>query len=257
MLRSRLIPTLLVDQGAVVKTVQFGSPTYVGDPINAVRVFNDKEVDELVVADIGATSRRSAPNFDLIERLANECYMPLCYVGGVRDEFDVERLVSLGIEKVGLSSSFVQDPCVLSKAAQRVGSQSVAAVLDVKRNSSTQAFEVRTHRGQEPSLYSLRELSTAVEQFGGGELLVNSIDREGTGTGYDLELIDHILELVQIPVTLIGGAGSLEHVFDLFHGRTPIGAGVGSLFTFKGKFRAVLLSYPNMVERLELFERLK
>ena len=256
MLRSRLIPTLLIEEGGVVKTVQFESPTYVGDPVNAVRVFNEKEVDELIIADISASSSGSGPDFCLVERLANECYMPLCYVGGVRDEFDVEKLVGLGIEKVGLSSSFVDDPSILERAARRVGSQSVVGVLDVKRTNSARRFQVRTLRGQRVARESLQDLILAVEQYGGGELVLNSIDKDGTRSGYDLELVDTAIELVRIPVTLVGGAGSLEHVRDLLNGRTPIGAGAGSLFTLKGKYRAVLLSYPNWDERMETFNGL-
>ena len=245
MLRSRIIPSLLVSQGALVKTVNFQEPRYVGDPINAVRIFNDKEVDELIIADIQAGITGIGPDFDLLKRISDECHMPVCYVGGVRNEFDVERIVSLGIEKVGFSSSFIEDPATVERSADRVGSQSVVVVLDVKSTPHNNGYEVRQRNGQLVVNRPLVDLVQDAGRFGAGELVINSIDREGTGLGYDLILADQIIDLVGIPLTFLGGAGSLEHISDLLNGREALGAAAGSLFTFKGRHRAVLLNYPS------------
>ncbi len=244
MLRSRIIPILLIHGGGVVKTVQFSQPTYVGDPINAVRIFNEKEVDELIVADIDATVEGRAPDYSLIARLAAECRMPFCYAGGVRTAEQIEHIITLGVEKVALGNAAIQSPELITEAARRVGSQSIVVVLDVRKNGTTGAYDVFTHNGTRPTGRDAASLAAQAAECGAGEILVNSIDRDGMMTGYDLELVDLIRRSVTIPITALGGAGHLDHIKGLIDRHGVIGAGAGSLFVFKGRYRAVLINYP-------------
>jgi cyclase len=254
MLRPRIIPCLLVKNGGLVKTVRFAEPKYVGDPINAVRIFNEKETDELIVADIDATSLSCEPDYKLIRDLAAECRMPLCYVGGVKTAEQVERIVGLGVEKVGLSSTAIARPALVSEAARRVGGQSVVVVLDVKKTASSAGYEVFTHNGTRASGVDPILFAKEAERLGAGEILVNSIDADGVMTGYDIGLIDRMREAVRIPLSILGGAGSLADIEGLIRRHGVIGAAAGSLFVFKGKFRAVLINYPSPTEKAKIFE---
>lgn len=249
MLRPRIIPTLLIHGGGLVKTVQFGQPTYVGDPINAVRIFNEKEVDELLVADIDATVEGRPPDYSLIARLAAECRMPFCYAGGVRTPEEIERIISLGVEKVALGSALVQSPELISEAARRVGSQSVVAVLDVRKTGRPGCYEVFTHNGKRGTGLEPGALAAAVAANGAGEILVNAIDRDGMLTGYDLDLIDLIRRSVTTPITALGGVGNFDHIKALIDRHHVIGAAAGSLFVFKGRLRAVLINYPRREQK--------
>lgn len=249
MLRPRILPCLLVRGGGLVKTVNFGSPKYVGDPINAVRIFNEKEVDELFVADIDATAQNREPDYDLIRKLAAECRMPLCYAGGVKTVEQVQRIVSLGVEKVAMSAAAVTGARVLSEAAATVGSQSVVGVMDVRRSASNGGYEVWTHNGTRRTGKPPRECAQEIEQMGVGEVVVNSIDRDGAMKGYDLELIRSVRKAVSVPVTALGGAGTLEDIRGLVREFGIIGAAAGSMFVFKGVYRAVLINYPSRAER--------
>lgn len=257
MLRPRLIVSLLVHRGGLVKTRQFGDPKYVGDPVNAVRIFNEKEVDELIVTDIDATRNGSEPNFDLIARLANECRMPLCYGGGVRDVATIDRIIDLGVEKVALSASIIADPGLISAAAAHVGAQSIVAVMDVKKTGLRRRYEVVTlnatvRTGVDPVVFARQ-----AESAGAGEIVVNSVDRDGMMGGYDLDLLAGIRDAVSLPITSLGGAGSLEDIRQLYSEQGLIGAAAGSLFVFKGKYRAVLINYPNRREKAALMTGLK
>jgi len=256
MLRPRIIPCLLVKNGGLVKTQQFCNPKYVGDPINAVRIFNEKEVDEIAVFDIDATVLKREPNYTLIKSLAAECRMPLCYGGGVRSVDQVERIISLGVEKVAMSSAAVRDPELVAKAATVVGGQSVVVVIDVKRTLRGNKYEVWTHNATTRTGLCPIEFAKMVEEFGAGEVVVNAIDRDGAMEGYDLELIRSIRESISIPLTAIGGAGSLQDISSLIQSFGTIGAAAGSLFVFKGIYRAVLISYPSRAEKDALISRL-
>lgn len=257
MLRPRLIPSLLIQNEGLVKTVNFGDPTYVGDPVNAVRTFNEKGVDELIVTDIDATRQGREPNYELIANLANECRMPLCYGGGVTTADEVDRIISLGVEKVAIGAAAVEQPDLISRAAQRVGSQSIVAVIDVKTTGVMRRPEVMIRNGEKRTKLAPAELAATVEAQGAGEVLVNSIDRDGTMRGYDLKLAARIRDAVDIPLTILGGAGSLEHVSQLYAEHGVIGAAAGSLFVFKGKYRAVLINYPDASSKESLMERAK
>lgn len=253
MLRPRMIPCLLVHNGGLVKTVNFGNPKYVGDPINAVRIYNEKEVDELVVLDIDATAKGTEPEYQLISHLASECRMPLCYGGGVRTVAQIEKIISLGVEKVAVSSAAIENPKLISDAATRVGSQSVVVVIDVKRTGLLRRQEVVTHNGSRRSGLNPVELARQMADLGAGEIVINSVDRDGEMKGYDLDLIEQVRQAVHLPLTVLGGAGSLDDLKDLVNRYGIIGAAAGSIFVFKGKYRAVLINYPSRKEKEALF----
>ena len=245
MLRPRIVPCLLVKNNGLVKTVGFDQSKYVGDPINAVRIFNEKEVDELIVVDIDATTQNREPNYAMIANLATECRMPLCYGGGVKTAEQVQKIVSLGVEKVALSAAAIRTPELISDTAARVGSQSVVVVMDVKKSGLFRSYEVFTHNGTKGTGLDPVQFAQHVEKLGAGELVVNSIDRDGEMKGYDLELISRVRAVISLPLTALGGAGSLQDIEGLIRKFGIIGAAAGSLFVFKGKYRAVLINYPS------------
>ena len=249
MLRPRLIPCLLVHNGGLVKTVNFANPKYVGDPINAVRIYNEKEVDELVVLDIDATVKGAEPDYQLISHLASESRMPLCYGGGVRTVAQIEKIISLGVEKVAVSSAAVENPKLISDAASRVGSQSVVVVIDVRKSGLLRRQEVVIHNGSRRTGLNPVEFARQMVEFGAGEIVINSVDRDGEMKGYDLGLIEQVRQAVHLPLTVLGGAGSLDDLKELISRYGIIGAAAGSLFVFKGKYRAVLINYPNQAEK--------
>ena len=254
MLRPRIIPCLLLSNGALVKTICFKSPKYIGDPLNAVRIFNDKQADELIFIDIEATALKKEPDYKLIRDLARECRMPLCYGGGVKTADDVERLINLGVEKVAVSSAAIRNPLLVKDAAKRVGSQSVVVVLDVRKNLlDKQGYEVYTHNGEIGTGMNPMLAAKMMEEQGAGEIVVNSIDRDGTQAGYDLEIIELVRNVVKIPLTALGGAGKIQHIADLFGKYGIIGAAAGSMFVFKGKYKAVLIQYLDQKDRNNLF----
>ena len=252
MLRPRIIPCLLIHSGGLVKTVRFGTPKYVGDPLNAVRIFNEKEVDELMVVDIDASRHMREPDYKLIANLARECRMPLSYGGGVKTLEQFDRIIGLGVEKVSVSSAAVDDPTLISRAAARVGSQSVVAVIDVKRSGLLRKPEVVTlnatkRSGLEPSFFAAK-----LQELGAGEIVLNNVDRDGEMKGYDFGLIDSVRNAISTPLTVLGGAGSLDDIRSLVSRYGIIGAAAGSLFVFKGKYRAVLINYPGFEEKLSI-----
>jgi cyclase len=222
--------------------VGFDKPKYVGDPLNAVRIFNEKEVDELMVVDIDATRHGREPDYKLIANLASECRMPLAYGGGVRTVEQFERLVSLGVEKVSASAAAVADLGLVSAAAERVGGQSVVVVIDVRKKGK--GFEVFTHNGTKATGLDAVEFARRAEAAGAGEIVINSIDRDGQMKGYDLDLVRAVRGVVTRPLTVLGGAGTLADMAGLVKEFGIIGAAAGSVFVFKGVYRAVLINYP-------------
>lgn len=242
MLRPRIIPCLLVHKGGLVKTVGFDKPKYVGDPLNAVRIFNEKEVDELMVVDIDATRQQRDPDYSLIAKLAAECRMPLAYGGGVHTAEQFERLISLGVEKVAASAAAVADLGLITRAAERVGGQSVVVVVDVRKKG--RGYEVFTHNGTRATGLDAVDFARRAEAAGVGEIVVNSIDRDGQMKGYDLDLVRLVRNAVSCPLTVLGGASSLADVGALVGEFGTIGAAAGSVFVFKGVYRAVLINYP-------------
>lgn len=251
MLRPRIIPCLLIEGGGLVKTQQFEAPKYVGDPINAVRIFNEKQVDEIMVIDISATREGRQPNADLIEKLAAECRMPLCYGGGVKTLAQFEAIVKVGVEKVAISTAAVSSPGLISKAAQTVGSQSVTVVLDVRKDARGD-YEIFAENGTRATGLKPNAFAATAEELGAGEIVLNAIDRDGMMTGYDHDLVRSIRAVTSVPLTVLGGAGSLSDIRRLFQEFGTIGAAAGSIFVFKGAYRAVLINYPNPQVKHEL-----
>lgn len=254
MLRARIIPCLLVKDKGLVKTTQFSNPKYVGDPINAVRIFNEKEVDELMVLDIDATVKGSEPDYRRIENLAAECSMPLCYGGGVRTVAQVEKIIKLGVEKVALSAAAIANPSLIADIAKCVGSQSVVVVMDVKKNTKNGQYSLWTNNATQNSGLEPVVFAQKMQALGVGEVVVNAIHYDGMMKGYDLELIRRIRQAVDVPITALGGAGGLEDIKDLIQQHAIIGAAAGSLFVFKGIYRAVLINYPSYSQKMSLLQ---
>ena len=249
MLRPRITPCLLVKDHGLVKTRQFKEPKYVGDPINAVRIFNEKEVDEIMVVDIDASVQQREPDYTLIKNLAAECRMPLCYGGGVKSVNQVERIIALGVEKVAISSAALEDPQLINSSAKVVGNQSVVVVLDVMRDPKTGKWEIFTHNATRATKRDPVDTAKQMEQLGAGEIILNSINRDGMMNGYDLELVHSVRNSVGVPMTVLGGAGSLKDIQALFASFGILGAAAGSLFVFKGVYRAVLINYPSRADK--------
>ena len=244
MLRPRIIPCLLVHEGGLVKTVGFGNPKYVGDPINAVKIFNEKESDELIVVDIDASVTGAEPDFQMIAHLAAECRMPLCYGGGVKTAAQAKRIVSLGVEKVAVSAAAAERPALIGEMANEVGRQSVVTVIDYKKRRLRGGYEMVPHNATRNAKRDPVEFAIEAEAQGAGEIVLNSVDNDGKMTGYDLTLAKQLREKVDVPITILGGAGSLDDIAEAIREMGIIGLAAGSLFVFKGKLRAVLISYP-------------
>jgi len=244
MLYPRIIPCLLVHNKGLVKTTKFKDPKYVGDPINAVKIFNEKEVDELFVADIDASRLGNEPDYKMIENLATECRMPLCYGGGIKTVEQAQRIFSLGVEKIAISSLAIEKPELVAEIAERVGNQSVVIVLDVRKKTFGSNYELYMHNGTKSTGIDPLPFAVKMQKLGAGEIVVNSIDQDGVMKGYDLNLINKIRDVISIPMTVLGGAGSIEDMGKVIQQHGIIGVAAGSLFVFKGKFRAVLINYP-------------
>ncbi len=252
MLRPRITPCLLIHDGGLVKTVGFKDPKYVGDPINAVKIFNEKEADELIVLDIDATLNKAEPDFKLIARLAAECRMPLCYGGGVRTVEQAKRIVGLGVEKVALSSAAIDNPDLISRIAEEIGSQSVVVVLDVKKRLLGKEYDIWTHNGHKNTKRAALDMAIEAQSRGAGEVVINAIDNDGRMLGYDIPLASRMRQALKVPMTVLGGAGSLADIGKLIDACGVVGAAAGSLFVFKGAYKAVLINYPNPAQKDDL-----
>ena len=252
MIRPRIIPCLLIKDKGLVKTVNFSNPKYLGDPINAVRIFNEKCVDELIVLDIDATVKGKDPDLKMINNLATECRMPLCYGGGIKTVEQIRTIIGLGVEKVSLSSAAIENPEIVKNGAKFVGNQSIVVTLDVKKVNNN--YLVFTQNGKNNTGLDPVNLSIKFQEHGAGEIVINSITQDGSMKGYDTDLIQEINKGINIPMTAIGGAGSLNDIDNLFKQFGVIGAGAGSLFVFKGIYRAVLINYPNRAEKSFFYE---
>ena len=255
MLNPRIIPCLLIKNKGLVKTVKFKNPKYVGDPINAVKIFKEKGADELIVLDIDASKERREPDYNMIANLAMECRMPLCYGGGIRTSDQAIKIFQLGVEKIALSSKAIEDPSIISEISNKVGAQSVIVILDVKKNRFSKKYNIYTKNGTLKSKHNPIDFSKRIQQEGCGEIVINSIDKDGGMNGYDYEIIDQIRNVVSIPLTVLGGAGSLDDIGGLINEHGIIGASAGSLFVFKVKYRAVLINYPNSDEKETLIKK--
>lgn len=253
MLRARIIPCLLVHNKGLYKTVKFKDPKYVGDPINAVRIFNEKESDELMVIDIDASITGAEPNYTMIEKLAAECRMPLAYGGGVKNIEQARKIFALGVEKISLSSAAFDTPELITEMANQVGAQSVVVVIDyVKKRFG--GYEMYTHNGTKRRKGNIVDFAREMESLGAGEIIINSIDRDGTMSGYDIEMANKIRAEISIPLTVLGGAGSHQDIGDIISEQPVVGAAAGSLFVFKGPYRAVLINYPESSDKIKLMK---
>ena len=254
MLRPRVIPCLLIRSGGLVKTRQFTDDKYVGDPINAVKIFNEKAVDELLVIDIDATVLGADPDYKLIEKLANESRMPICYGGGINSVDQAEKIIQLGVEKISVGSGIIKRPELIGELASALGSQSIVGVLDIKK-SLLRDYEVYINNGKNKVKGSLISWIEKFQKHGVGEILFNSIDRDGMQVGYDLKLTSFACPHLNVPATFLGGAASLADIGELIENFGVIGCAAGSLFVFKGKYRAVLINYPSFDEKYSLLTK--
>jgi cyclase len=242
MLRPRAIPCLLLHRGRLVKTVKFARPQYVGDPINAVRIFNDMEVDEIAVLDIGATADGTGIPYELIGEMASECFMPMMYGGAITSVADARAILKLGVEKVAINSAAAADPLLLTRIADAFGSQAVVAAIDARKKifGGYRAFA----RSGKDAIMPVAEWVTQIAAAGAGEILITSIDRDGTMNGYDLELVKLVTSSVRLPVIACGGAGSIDDMAAVVLQGGASAAAVGSLAVYQGKNRAVLINFP-------------
>jgi cyclase len=243
MLRSRIIPCLLLHKGGLVKTRQFKEPKYVGDPLNAVKIFNEKEVDELMFVDIDATADAYEPNMPLLRSLAVESRMPLCYGGGVNRAEQALRIVGTGFEKVSVSAAALARPALIKEMSEAIGSQSVVVTIDVKANRLFSGHTIHSHNGRQKHKQPLLEFCQQAVALGAGEIIINSIDRDGLMEGYDLDLARQVRSAIDTPMTMLGGAGTAEHMQALIDAVGIVGAAAGRMFVFKGPYRAVLINY--------------
>jgi cyclase len=243
MLRPRIIPVLLMRDKGLIKTRQFGDEKYVGDPINAVKIFNEKEVDELTLFDIDATVLGVAPDYELLKSIAVESRMPLCYGGGITSAKQAGELIALGFEKVSVSAAALARPDLIREMAEQVGRQSVVVTLDVRKEGLLGGYQIYSHNGKRKHKTKLLDFVVEAERLGAGEIILNSIDRDGMMQGYDIKLAKSVRQHVATPLSFVGGAGSTEDLAELIDAVGTVGAAAGSIFVFKGTYRAVLISY--------------
>lgn len=243
LLRKRIIPVLLLQGRGLVKTKQFSDPVYIGDPVNAVKIFNEKEVDELILLDISDRTRESGPDFDYLREIASECFMPLCYGGGIRSTEDIRKLLRTGVEKVAVNTRAANTPDLIEEAAKTFGSSTLVVSIDVKKDIFGR-YSVVTAGGKRKTNLNPEKFAVLAERLGAGELLVQSVDRDGIMKGYDTALLKKVVSAVGIPVVACGGAGSIKDIDLVFSEAGVSAAAAGSIFVFKGKHRAVLINYP-------------
>jgi len=244
MFKPRIIPILLISNQKVVKTIKFKERIYVGDPLNTIKLFNDKEVDEIIVLDIDAKKNNLKPNYLLIEKICSQCFMPIAYGGGITNLDEAKKILSLGVEKLVFNSSFIENRNFIKELVNKIGSQSVVSSLDIKRNFFGK-YKVFSSNGNSNTGLDPFEFAKELEKNGVGEILINSIENDGLQNGYDLKLIREMTKNLNIPVIACGGASSLEDMKKAFDiGASAVAA--GSLFIFKGPYRAVLINYPDL-----------
>lgn len=243
MIRPRIIPTLLLKDSGLVKTLHFKDPKYIGDPINAIRIFNDKEVDELVLLDIEASKSNKLPDFKSLKSITSECFMPLAFGGGIQSSEMIREILKIGVERVILNSAVVENPSLISEASRNFGKSTIIVSIDYKENF----LNNRVYINGGNTKTKLRPIEWAIEceRLGAGEIIISSINKDGTMTGYDFDLVKAISNSVAIPVIASGGAGSLNDFSKAISHCNASAAAAGSYFVFKGKHRAVLITYPS------------
>jgi imidazole glycerol-phosphate synthase subunit HisF len=252
MLNTRVIPCLLLQDRGLVKTTKFKDPVYVGDPVNAVKIFNEKEVDELIFLDIDASKRKTGPNLSLISELATECFMPFAYGGGITDIEQIRSILKLGVEKVIINKSALDDLSFIVKAEKEFGRSTLIVAIDIKKNLFGK-YKVYDHARKKVTDKDPVEYAKAIEQAGAGEIFLNNVDRDGTFAGFDNEIIKRITSIVSVPVIVCGGAASLQDFKTVVKDGGASAVSAGSFFVFQGPHRAVLISYPQYSELRTLF----
>lgn len=244
--RPRIIPTLLIDDRDLIKTIQFGKRTYLGDPVNAVKIFNRKGIDELSILDIGSTKNNKEPDFELLRDIASEAFMPLSYGGGIKTLEQIHDLLAIGYEKVVINTGLVRNPGLIKQAAEMFGSQSIVASIDAEKVNGQ--YKCCIADGTETVENGPVDLARKAEGLGAGEIIINSIDRDGTMHGYDIELVRSVVDAVKVPVIAIGGAGGIDDIRNvLVNGHAHAAAG-GSMFVYYGRLKAVLITAPSEQE---------
>jgi len=250
MFRPRLIPTLLLRNNALVKSVKFKNHNYIGDPINAVKIFNEKKADELFLLEIDASVKKYEPNFQLIKNIARESRMPICYGGGIKNLEQAKKIFNFGIEKIALSSVIFDNLDIVSKISNFSGTNSTVVVLDIKRINNE--YSIFINNGKTKIEKNIVDLIKKLEDSGMGEIVINSIDRDGTMKGYDIDLIDLFFNHTKVPLTILGGAGSFLDIEKAVQRYGNIGISCGSLFVYKGSRKAVLINYPQKSDKIKL-----
>ena len=253
MLRSRLIPILLIDNGSLVKTKRFKHYKYLGDPLNTVRIFNEKNVDELIVLDISSSKSKDPLNKNLLKSIANQCRMPICYGGGIKDLKTIKEIIELGIEKIAFGSSAFANTSLIEEAIKLIGSQSVVTFLDYKVPKFRKKNYCFINNGEDNTGIILEDAVEKFSKIGVGEIVLQSIDRDGSKKGYDLETLRKFLGEKKIVFSVAGGAGEIKDCIDIDKEFGPIGIAAGSLFVFTGPYDAVLITYPNKAEKISYF----
>ena len=251
MIKPRVIPVLLLKNGGLYKTMKFEKPKYVGDPLNAIKIFNEKEVDELIVLDIDASKNRKEPDYHLIEQFAGECFMPVCYGGGISSFEQAQRIFSLGIEKISLQSSVLNNLDLISEISAVYGNQAVVFSIDLKKNlfGNYKLFSSSNHKTMD---VSWKKVAVDAVNAGAGEILINAVDRDGTLQGLDIDILGEIKPLLSVPLIFCGGLNSLENIKLAVSNGADAVAG-GAFFVFNGPHRAVLISYPKYNDLTTLF----
>ncbi len=247
MLQTRVMPCLLYYKRGLYKTIKFKNPSYVGDPINAIKIYNEKEVDELIFLDISASVEKREPDYKMITDIATECFMPLCYGGGISDTEQIKKIFGIGVEKISINSSAIDNPGLISEAASSFGSQAVIVSIDVKK-SFWGKYEVMKGRGSKSIGYDPVSFAKKMEDAGAGEILLTSVDREGTWEGYDIDLLKQVTSAVRIPVIVNGGAGSISHFEEAKKKGHASGLAIGSMAVYQKKGMGVLINFPGRPE---------
>jgi len=250
MLKNRVVPVLLLENEGLVKTTKFKNPVYIGDPINAIRIFNDKEVDELIVLDIEASRLNNEPNYNFIEQFASECFMPLCYGGGIKTVKQAKKIFSLGVEKISIQSEAYANVDFISQLANQFGNQSIVVSIDIKKNWRGN-YLIYSSRTKKTLKLGWREFLKIIVEAGAGEVLINSVDKDGSLSGMEFDLINEACNIVNVPIIASGGMSCLDDIkMAVELGASAVAA--GAFFVFTGPRKAVLITYPNYKDLEEL-----
>jgi cyclase len=244
MLQTRIIPFLLIKNGKLVKTVKFKKPEYIWDPVNAIKIFNEKEVDEIIVLDISASIKNSEPDYKFIKRIADECFMPVCYGGGITNIDQIRKIFEIGIEKISINSILYRNINILEQASKLFGNQCIVASVDIKKDWLGQ-YNTHFYSGEKKAKIPLADFLKQIVDKGAGEILLNNIDAEGTWRGFDLELLNLVANSVKVPVIAMGGAGNLEHISDALSKSKVSAIALGSMAVYQKQGMGVLINFPS------------